>query len=479
MRNYTPVYWTVTYTLPAPTGVFGSSMNRNIMKEDQRAEAISFLTFLKTNPKGASTLTLTTKPIPLLVKVPGTCKVKFLLGLAPCFSNLFATQQSEMHGELLAINDDIDDVLESPVVRKLPATLLDVREVICPSSATFQAEMGVNAQNGTGTEWFKAQDLSGTAKEPQALAMVALFPLYLAYDALTGEVDTQVVYDCIEVSALDQEAPDLATYVSCFLQAVHTKQTGANPTVDMGTAPFLERQHPDAKKWAQDRAKKLFAHSLRAGLASGQLPNQSDLSLLAQAFVDDQGHQALVPSIIPHQNMPPQLVSPVQDPSPPQQPKGGIPAPQSPVLEQANSKLQCVTTLHRMLKQIAQHKMRSKQESRIYLMLENDSRQPVSCQSQKFICTAAHKLLESYAKQGCPVDCGPNWTWAQLEAALKYGAHPSARTGEALECLVQEAQEKEKEGFVKIITWGSIKDTIPKKLKLSPIAMIPYKSRKF
>ena len=91
----------------------------------------------------------------------------------------------------------------------------------------------------------------------------------------------------------------------------------------------------------------------------------------------------------------------------------------------------------------------------------------------------AHKLLSSYADHGCPVDCGPDWTKAQLEEALRYGAHPSARQGEALECLVQEAQEKEAEGFIKIIRWGSIQNKIPKKLKLSPIAMIPHKSRKF
>ena len=285
MRNYTPVHWTPTDTLPVPTGVFGNSMNTNITKENQRAEASSFLTFLQTDPKDASTLTLTTKPIPLLIKVPGTCKVKFILGLAPCFSDPFATQQSEMHGELLAIDGDIDDVLESPTVRKLPATLLDIREVVCPSAAAFQAKMEQNPQTGRGTEWFKARDLSGDAKEPQAVAMVAPFPPYLAYDALTGEVDAHVVYDRIEVSALDQEAPDLAAYVQHFLQAVHTKHTGANPTVDLGTAPFLERQHPDAKRWARARAQKVFAHNPGTGQATGQLPNQSDLSMLAQALV--------------------------------------------------------------------------------------------------------------------------------------------------------------------------------------------------
>ena len=285
MRNYTPVYWTATDTLPDPSGVFGTSMNTTITKENQRAEAVSFLTFLQTDPKDPSTLTLTTKPVPLLIKVPGTCKVKFILGLAPCFSDPFATQQSAMHGALLAIDGDIDDVLESPVVRKLPAKLLEVREVLCPSETTFHTKMEEHVQNGPGTEWFKARDLTGAAKETRELAMVAPFPPYLAYDALTGEVDAHVVYDRIEMSALEQEAPDLAAYVKNFLTAVHTKHTGAAPTVDMGNAPFLERQHPDAKKWARDRAKTLFAHSIEAGPASGQHPTQSDLSLLAQALV--------------------------------------------------------------------------------------------------------------------------------------------------------------------------------------------------
>lgn len=60
-------------------------------------------------------------------------------------------------------------------------------------------------------------------------------------------------------------------------------------------------------------------------------------------------------------------------------------------------------------------------------------------------------LLSEYAKHGCPVDCGPNWTREQIEEALDYGAHPSAKTREALECLVKEAEEKEKEGFVHIL----------------------------
>ena len=91
----------------------------------------------------------------------------------------------------------------------------------------------------------------------------------------------------------------------------------------------------------------------------------------------------------------------------------------------------------------------------------------------------AAPLLSSYAIQGCPVDCGEDWTAERIENALNYGAHPSAKQPEALECLITEAETKVTNGFARIVTWKEIKHNIPPKLKISPIAMIPHKSRKF
>ena len=91
----------------------------------------------------------------------------------------------------------------------------------------------------------------------------------------------------------------------------------------------------------------------------------------------------------------------------------------------------------------------------------------------------AAELLDSYATNGCPVDCGQDWTQSQIEDALRYGAHPSAQATDALACLLQETKTKVEEGFAKVVTYKDIKDNLPQKLKLSPIAMIPKKSRKF
>ena len=39
---------------------------------------------------------------------------------------------------------------------------------------------------------------------------------------------------------------------------------------------------------------------------------------------------------------------------------------------------------------------------------------------------AADMLLQ-FGTTGCPVDCGQPWTRSQLEAAIQYAAHPSAK----------------------------------------------------
>ena len=91
----------------------------------------------------------------------------------------------------------------------------------------------------------------------------------------------------------------------------------------------------------------------------------------------------------------------------------------------------------------------------------------------------ASEMLTNYATNGCPVDCGEDWDISRIIAAIKYGAHPSAKAPDALKCLITEANDKTTNGFAKITTWGKIKNNIPPKFKLSPIAMIPHKSRAF
>ena len=89
----------------------------------------------------------------------------------------------------------------------------------------------------------------------------------------------------------------------------------------------------------------------------------------------------------------------------------------------------------------------------------------------------AAPLLQQYADHGCPVDCGPNWTTEKILLLLQRGPHPSANEPDAIDQLREETKDKVKHQYARVVKWGEIKDNIPPKLKISPVAMIPHKSK--
>ncbi len=91
----------------------------------------------------------------------------------------------------------------------------------------------------------------------------------------------------------------------------------------------------------------------------------------------------------------------------------------------------------------------------------------------------AAPLLTSYSRRGCPVDCGEQWSKERIIAALKRGAHKSAKEPEAREALVEDVAEKCAGGFATTVKWKDIKNKLPPNFKLSPAACIPHKSRTY
>ena len=91
----------------------------------------------------------------------------------------------------------------------------------------------------------------------------------------------------------------------------------------------------------------------------------------------------------------------------------------------------------------------------------------------------AAALLEDYSSNGCPVYLGEPWTLDHIIKAIKRGPHVSAKEQIPAKVLREETLEKVREGYAKVVKWGDIKHDVPTNLKISPIAMIPHKSRLF
>lgn len=91
----------------------------------------------------------------------------------------------------------------------------------------------------------------------------------------------------------------------------------------------------------------------------------------------------------------------------------------------------------------------------------------------------AAPMLDQWAEEGCPVDCGDDWTLDMIETAIRRGAHISAKAPEAIKCIRVEQLEKIKSGYAKLIKWGTLKKKFPTCLKISPVAAIPHKLRSY
>jgi hypothetical protein len=66
-----------------------------------------------------------------------------------------------------------------------------------------------------------------------------------------------------------------------------------------------------------------------------------------------------------------------------------------------------------------------------------------------------------------------------MQEAVERGPHVSALNPEAIAQMAEEVEEKVRKGQVRVVEWDMIKHNPPKELKISPLAMIPHKSRKF
>jgi hypothetical protein len=80
-------------------------------------------------------------------------------------------------------------------------------------------------------------------------------------------------------------------------------------------------------------------------------------------------------------------------------------------------------------------------------------------------------------QHGIEVDCGPDWSWDVIEAAVARGPHLTASTLEALEVFREDIEYQVRAGFSKVISWEELKQLQPTNLKISPVACIPQVRR--
>ncbi len=81
-------------------------------------------------------------------------------------------------------------------------------------------------------------------------------------------------------------------------------------------------------------------------------------------------------------------------------------------------------------------------------------------------------------QQGIVVDCGPDWTWDVIKAAVARGPHPTATTPKAIALFKEDIVYQVKAGFSRVVLWEDLQRLRPANLKYLPIAVVPQTGRR-
>jgi hypothetical protein len=76
-------------------------------------------------------------------------------------------------------------------------------------------------------------------------------------------------------------------------------------------------------------------------------------------------------------------------------------------------------------------------------------------------------------QHGIEVDCGPDWAWDVIEAAVARGPHPTATTPDAIALFKEDIAYQVKAGFSRVILWEDLRRLHPVNLKILPVAVLP------
>ncbi len=93
--------------------------------------------------------------------------------------------------------------------------------------------------------------------------------------------------------------------------------------------------------------------------------------------------------------------------------------------------------------------------------------------------SAVHPFTPTLNKwwHGIEVDCGPDWSWEVVEAAIACGPHPTTTTPDLIALFKEDIAYQVKAGFCKVILWEALNRLRPSNLKILPVAVVPQVSR--
>jgi hypothetical protein len=81
-------------------------------------------------------------------------------------------------------------------------------------------------------------------------------------------------------------------------------------------------------------------------------------------------------------------------------------------------------------------------------------------------------------QHGIKVNCGPDWSWENVEVVVARGPHPTASTPEAISLFKEDIAYQVKAGFCNVMLWEDIRKLRPCNIKILPVMVVPQVGRR-
>ena len=89
-----------------------------------------------------------------------------------------------------------------------------------------------------------------------------------------------------------------------------------------------------------------------------------------------------------------------------------------------------------------------------------------------------YPMLRQWGIYGVPVNCGPDWEWEVIKQAITRGPHIIALDPENVTTVKKDIQYQVESGLSQNLLWEEVKKSIPQKLKVSPMTVVPQNNRR-
>ena len=257
------VYW--DGTLPPANLPIAKTMAKHSDKA-QLIHTDKIFTFLLDGSTNKERLNTSNTLQPYILHIPGTGQLRVVYGLSTALGINGFDESDINEDEFLALQGEHihGKILPTPI--QLPSTILSSQKVKIPTTTDITKINGYTKYI-TKPIWFLGKNI----KNYESIMSIAPIPAFLIYDCINTDIDAPLLLERITATLLSHPTPSLRHAQKYVLNSL-VKPSAKENHINLDTATFMKKAHPDVIKWGIQRLQQLLPSSSPSPVPTTQTP---------------------------------------------------------------------------------------------------------------------------------------------------------------------------------------------------------------